>query len=61
MANPKPDHIEFAGDYKLDNVFLHNHMGEITDIKKVMVELNIYGISQDLDGLDQKKKICLSG
>ena len=42
MANPKPDHIEFAGDYKLDNVFLHNHMGEITDIKKVMVELNIY-------------------
>ena len=42
MANQKPDHIEFAGDYKLDHVFLHNHMGEVTDIKRVMSELNIY-------------------
>ena len=42
MANQKLDSVEFAGDYKLDHVFLHNHMGDITDIKKVMVELNIY-------------------
>ena len=42
MANKKTDHIEFAGDYNLDHVFLHDHMGDITDIKKVMVELNIY-------------------
>jgi len=42
MANQIPGHIEFAGDYKLDHVFLHNHMGEVTDIKRVMSELNIY-------------------
>ena len=42
MATQKPDHIEFAGDYKLDRVFLHNHLGEITDIKNVMIELNIF-------------------
>ena len=42
MANQNKRTIEFAGDYNLDNVFLHNHMGEITDIKRVMVELNIY-------------------
>ena len=42
MANQHKRTIEFAGDYNLDNVFLHNHMGEITDIKRVMVELNIY-------------------
>ena len=42
MANQHKRTIEFAGDYNLDNVFLHNHMGETTDIKRVMVELNIY-------------------
>ena len=42
FANVKPDSIDFAGDYKLDHVFLHNHKGEITDIKGVMVELNIF-------------------
>ena len=42
MANQKQDTIDFAGDYKLDNVFLHNHLGEITDIKGVMIELNIF-------------------
>ena len=42
MADKKSNHIEFAGDYNLDHVFLHDHMGDITDIKKVMVELNIY-------------------
>tara|TARA_Y100000992_G_scaffold243615_1_gene174665 strand:- start:317 stop:1780 length:1464 start_codon:yes stop_codon:yes gene_type:complete len=42
MATQKPDHIEFAGDYKLDRVFLHNHLGEITDIKNVMIELNVF-------------------
>jgi len=40
--NQLPDTIDFAGDYKLDHVFLHNHLGEITDIKGVMVELNIF-------------------
>jgi len=34
--------IEFAGDYDLNHVFLHNHLKEVTDIKKMMVELNIY-------------------
>ena len=34
--------IEFAGDYDLNHVFLHNHLKEITDIKRMMVELNIY-------------------
>jgi len=42
MANKKQDHIEFAGDYNLDHVFLHNHRGQIVDIKNMMVELNIY-------------------
>ena len=42
MANQKQDTIDFAGDYNLDNVFLHNHLGEITDIKGVMIELNIF-------------------
>ena len=43
MANvKKPEGIDFAGDYKLDHVFLTNHLGEVTDIKGVMVELNIY-------------------
>ena len=42
MANKTPNTIEFAGDYDLNHVFLHNHMKEITDIKKMMVELNIY-------------------
>ena len=40
--NQLPGKIEFAGDYKLDHVFLHNHKGEIVDVKQVMVELNIY-------------------
>ena len=40
--NQLPGKIEFAGDYKLDRVFLHNHRGEVVDIKQVMVELNIY-------------------
>ena len=42
MANKVPDSIEFAGDYDLNHVFLHNHMKEITDIKKMMIELNIF-------------------
>ena len=42
MANKTPGAIEFAGDYDLDHVFLHSHMGDKTDIKKVMSELNIY-------------------
>jgi len=42
MAGKNQDHIEFAGDYNLDHVFLHNHMGDVVDIKKLMVELNVY-------------------
>jgi len=42
MAGKNQDHIEFAGDYNLNHVFLHDHMGDMTDIKKMMVELNIY-------------------
>jgi len=42
MANQNSDTIDFAGDYKLDHVFLHNHKGDVVDIKKVMVELNIF-------------------
>jgi len=42
MANKKEGHIEFAGDYDLNHVFLHNHMGDVVDIKKIMVELNVF-------------------
>ena len=38
----KEGSIEFAGDYDLNNVFLHSHMGDLIDIKKMMVELNIF-------------------
>ena len=34
MANKTPGAIEFAGDYDLNHVFLHSHMGDKTDIKK---------------------------
>ena len=42
MATKTPNTIEFAGDYDLNHVFLHNHLKEITDIKAMMVELNVY-------------------
>ena len=42
MANKTPNSIEFAGDYDLNHVFLHNHLKEITDIKKMMIELNVF-------------------
>ena len=42
MATKTPNTIEFAGDYDLNHVFLHNHLKEITDIKGMMVELNVY-------------------
>jgi len=42
MAIKPPNSIEFAGDYNLDHVFLHNHKGDIVDIKKMMSELNIF-------------------
>ena len=42
MATKTPNTIEFAGDYDLNHVFLHNHLKEITDIKNVMIELNIF-------------------
>jgi len=42
MAEKTPNTIEFAGDYDLNHVFLHNHLKEITDIKKMMIELNVF-------------------
>jgi hypothetical protein len=42
MANKVEGHIEFAGDYELNHVFLHSHLKEVFDIKGVMVELNIF-------------------
>ena len=42
MAVKIPDNIEFAGDYDLKNIFLHNHFGEVTDIKNLVQEMNIY-------------------
>ena len=41
MANKVPDNIEFAGDYDVKNIFLHNHFGEVIDIKKLVQELKI--------------------
>ena len=38
----KEEKPEFAGDYILKHVFLHNHVGEVVDIKNIMIELNIY-------------------
>ena len=44
-----PDEIQFAGDYNLDGIILHNHQNEGlsshnegVDIQKLVVELNIY-------------------
>ena len=44
-----PDTIQFAGDYNLDGIILHNHQNEGlnannegVDIQKLVVELNIY-------------------
>ena len=42
MAVTIPTSIEFAGDYDLKNIFLHNHFGEVIDIKNLVQELNIY-------------------
>ena len=42
MATKIPGHIEFAGDYALDSISIHTHFGERIDIKKVVIELNIY-------------------
>ena len=42
MANKVEGHIEFAGDYELNHVFLHTHLKEVFDIKGMMVELNIF-------------------
>ena len=42
MAVKTPEHIEFAGDYGLDHIFLHNHKGDVIDIKKMVIELNLF-------------------
>ena len=42
MAVKIPNSIEFAGDYDLKNIFLHNHFGEVIDIRNLVQELNIY-------------------
>ena len=42
MSNKVSKSIEMAGDYDLNHVFLHDHMGGVTDIKKLMSELNVF-------------------
>jgi len=37
-----PDEIAFAGDYNLAHIDLHNHKGEVIDLKNIVIELNIY-------------------
>ena len=41
-TNTKANHIEFAGDYNNEHIFLHTHYGEVIDIKNMVDELNIY-------------------
>ena len=37
------EHIEFAGDFKLDNIIIHNHDDtQAVDIKRLVVEFNLY-------------------
>jgi len=37
------EHIEFAGDFRLSNIVIHNHDGTLAvDIKRIVVEFNIY-------------------
>ena len=37
------EHIEFAGDFKLDKIVIHNHEDRLAvDIKRLVVEFNIY-------------------
>ena len=37
------EHIEFAGDFKLDKLVIHNHEDRLAvDIKRLVVEFNIY-------------------
>jgi len=37
------ENIEFAGDFKLDNIIIHNHDDTLAvDIKGLVVEFNIY-------------------
>ena len=38
-----PEHIEFAGDFNLGSIVIHNHEGSLSvDIKRLVVEFNIY-------------------
>ena len=45
-----PNHIQFAGDYRLDGIILHNHKNEGTfgsgsagiNIQDLVLEMNIY-------------------
>jgi len=37
-----PHEIAFAGDYNLANIDLHNHKGQVIDLKNIIIELNIY-------------------
>ena len=37
------ENIEFAGDFKLDNIVIHNHDDtQAVDIKRLVVEFNLY-------------------
>ena len=42
MAGGGADKLEFAGDYKLSNIFIIGYDGKPVDIKKMVQELNIY-------------------
>ena len=44
MAGRGNEHIKFAGDYNLDFIVIHNHEdeSEAVDIKKLVVEFNLY-------------------
>ena len=49
MATQNADHIQFAGDYRLDGIILHNHQNEGidpidkgTDITDLVIEMNIF-------------------
>ena len=37
-----PDVVDFAGDFNLTSIHLHNHKGESIDIKRLVQEFNIY-------------------
>ena len=57
MANKVPDNIEFAGDYDLKNIFLHNHFGEVIDISPKFARIS----PQRGASFFSQSKTCVSG